>query len=90
MVATLVTQSRIASLIASLSVRDPLVTGMTSLVRRNKHHPDSADPRINALLARKPLRLVTVAIANRAARAIWAIMVRGDVYRVPALGSVTA
>ncbi|MFL5122041.1 MAG: IS110 family transposase, partial [Microvirga sp.] len=71
-------------------LRRLLVTGMTSLVRRNKHHPDSADPRINALLARKPLRLVTVAMANRAARAIWAIMVRGDVYRVPALGSVTA
>src|SRR3954454_199125 len=46
---------------------------MTSLVRRNKHHPGSADPRINALLARKPPRLVTVAMANRAARAIWAI-----------------
>ncbi|HEX6759796.1 MAG TPA: IS110 family transposase, partial [Propionibacteriaceae bacterium] len=71
-------------------LRRLLVTGMTSLVRRNKHHPDSADPRINALLARKPLRLVTVAMANRAARAIWAIMVRGDVYRKPALGSATA
>jgi hypothetical protein len=31
---------------------------------------------MNALLARKPVRLVTVAMANRAARAIWAIMVR--------------
>ena len=71
-------------------LRRLLVTGMKSLVRRNKHHPDSADPRINALLARKPLRLVTVAMANRAARAIWAIMVRGDVYRKPALGSATA
>ena len=71
-------------------LRRLLVTGMTSLVRRNKHQPESADPRINALLARKPLRLVTVAMANRAARAIWAIMVRGDVYRVPALGSATA
>ena len=69
-------------------LRRLLVTGMTSLVRRNKHHPN--DPRIAALLARKPLRLVTVAMANRAARAIWAIMVRGDVYRMPAVGSATA
>ena len=53
-------------------------------------HPNSADPRINALLARKPLRLVTVALANRAARAIWAIMVRGDTYRAPTLASATA
>ncbi len=68
-------------------LRRLLVTGMTSLVRRNKHHLDSADPRINALLARKPPRLVTVAMANRAARAIWAIMVRGEVYRAPVVGS---
>ncbi len=71
-------------------LRRLLVTGMTSLVRRNKHHPDSADPRIDALLARKPPRLVTVAMANRAARAIWAIMVRGEIYRMPALGSAVA
>ena len=44
---------------------------------------NAADPRINALLARKPVRLVTVAMANRAARVIWAIMVRGEVYRRP-------
>ena len=59
-------------------LRRLLVTGMTSLVRRNKHHPSAAGPRVNALLARKPVRLVTVAMANRAARAIWAIMVRGE------------
>jgi transposase len=29
-------------------LRRLLVTGMTSLVRRNRHYPDSADPRINA------------------------------------------
>ena len=68
-------------------LRRLLVTGMTSLVRRNKHHPDAADPRVNALLARKPPRLVTVALANRAARAIWVIMVRGEIYRMPVLGS---
>src|SRR4051794_28932445 len=42
------------------------MTGMTSLVRRNKPHPNAADPRVNALLARKPFRLVTVAMANQA------------------------
>jgi transposase len=68
-------------------LRRLLVTGMTSLVRRNRHYPDAADPRVNTLLARKPPRLVTVALANRAARAIWAIMVRGETYRMPGLGS---
>ena len=64
-------------------LRRLLIIGMTSLVRRNLHHPNAADPKINSLLARKPLRLGTVAMANRAARAIWAIMVRGEVYRAP-------
>ena len=63
---------------------------MTSLVRRNLHHPEAVDPRIAALLARKPLRLATVAMANRAARAIWAIMVRGDVCRPPEPAALTA
>ena len=63
---------------------------MTSLVRRNKYHPDATDPRVNALLARKPIRLVTVALANRASRAIWAIMVRGEIYRMPVLGLAAA
>ena len=39
------------------------------------------------LLARKPLRLATVAMANRTARAIWAIMVRGEVYRAPQIAA---
>ncbi len=42
-----------------------------------------ADPRVAALLARKPLRVATVAMANHAARAIWAIMIRGETYRAP-------
>jgi transposase len=65
-------------------LRRLLIIGMTSLVRRNLHRPDAADPRIIALLARKPVRVATVAMANHAARAIWAIMVRGQVYRAPA------
>jgi transposase len=32
----------------------------------------------------QPARLVTVALANKAARVVWAIMVRGGVYRMPA------
>jgi transposase len=65
-------------------LRRLLINGMTSLVARNVRRPDMADPRINALLARKPLRIATVAMANRAARAIWAIMTRGETYRAPA------
>ena len=62
-------------------LRRLLVVGMTSLVRRARANPASVDPRINDLLARKPVRLATVAMANRTARIIWAIMARGETYR---------
>ena len=39
---------------------------------------------IRSLLERKPTRLVTVAMANKAARIIWAVLARGESYRSPA------
>jgi transposase len=65
-------------------LRRLLVVGMTSLVRRARAKPASVDPRIVAMLARKPARVVTVAAANRAARVAWSIMARGGTYRAPA------
>ncbi len=65
-------------------LRRLLVVGMTSLVRRARVSPTSVDPRIIDLLARKPVRLATVAMANRTARIIWAVMARGETYRRPA------
>src|SRR5579859_2204142 len=71
-------------------LRKLLVVGMTSLVRRAKCKPQTVDPRLVALLARKPMRVATVAMANKTARVIWAVMVRGEVYKeqhVPALAA---
>jgi len=71
-------------------LRKLLIVGMTSLVRRAKYRPDKVDLRLADLLARKPVRVATVAMANRAARVIWAIMTRGETYRaghVPALAA---
>lgn len=62
-------------------LRKLLIVGMTSLVRRAKSKPETVDPRLADLLARKPVRVATVALANKAARVAWAIMARGDVYR---------
>jgi transposase len=64
-------------------LRRLLVVGMTSLVRRAKYKPDAVDRWLTDLLSRKPARVVTVALANKAARVIWAIMARGGVYRAP-------
>ncbi len=52
-------------------LRRLLVVGMTSLIRRAKTTPTSVDPRLPALLQRKPVRVVTVAAANRTARVAW-------------------
>jgi transposase len=62
-------------------LRKLLVLGATSLVRRAKYKPETVDPRLANLLARKPVRVATVAMANKMARIIWAIMTRGEIYK---------
>ncbi len=66
-------------------LRRLLVVGMTSLIRRARTAPASVDPRIPAMLQRRPARVVTVAAANRTARVAWAIMTRGGTYRKPTM-----
>lgn len=39
------------------------------------------------MLARKPRMLVAVALANKTARIIWALLAKGGVYRAPALAA---
>jgi transposase len=62
-------------------LRKLLVIGATSLIRRARHKPETADPRLLALLARKPARVASVAMANKMARVVWAIMARGEAYQ---------
>jgi transposase len=71
-------------------LRRLLVVGMTSLVRRARVSPTSVDPRVSDLLARKPVRLATVAMANRTARIVWAVMARGETYRRPSTMALAA
>ena len=62
-------------------LRKLLFVGMMSLVRRAKYKPETVDPRLADLLARKPIRVAAIALANKTARMVWAIMTRGDTYR---------
>ena len=39
------------------------------------------------MLARKPKMLVTVALANKTARIVWALLVKGGVYRAPVVAA---
>jgi transposase len=71
-------------------LRKLLFVGMMSLVRYAKNKPESVDPRLVDLLARKPARLAATAHANKTARIVWAVMTRGETYRaghVPALAA---
>lgn len=39
---------------------------------------------LGSMLARKPRMLVTVALANKMARIVWALLVNGEEYQAPA------
>jgi transposase len=71
-------------------LRKLLVIGATSLVRRARQATDVVGRRPADLLARKPVRLATVAMANKIARIVWAVLTRGEIYRkayVPVLAT---
>jgi len=62
-------------------LRRLLVIGATGLIRyKRKNVPGGLDW-VTRLLAKKPVRLVTVALANKMARIAWAILCRGETYR---------
>jgi transposase len=72
-------------------LRALLVTGATAVIR-HASRADSrlATPWLRQLLSRKPRKLAAVALANKMARIVWAIMTRGEVYRQPAADAAAA
>ncbi len=64
-------------------LRRLLVTGMTARIGAAVRKPETADPWLVAMLARKPRKLVAVALANKTARIAWVVMARGESYRKP-------
>ena len=63
------------------ALRKLLVLGATAVISFAK--PGKASPWLVNLLARKPKKLAAVALANKMARTLWAMMVSGEVYRRP-------
>ncbi len=61
-------------------LRQLLVLGATSLVRQVRSHPERANKWLAALLERKPARLATVAMANKTARIVWAVLTKNEPY----------
>jgi transposase len=72
-------------------LRALLVTGATAVIR-HASRADSrlATPWLRQLLSRKPRKLAAVALANKMARIVWAIMTRGEVYRQPTADAAAA
>src|SRR5262249_51358971 len=67
-------------------LRRLLVVGAHAILRRAKKSPQNY-PWLTQLLARRPFRVVAIALANKMARVAWALLARGGTYRMPALAA---
>lgn len=62
-------------------LRKLLVVGATSVIRRAGTNTTQTGAWVRSLMERKPVRLATVAMANKTARIVWAVLTRGETYR---------
>jgi transposase len=62
-------------------LRRLLVLGATAVIQQAK--PGRAAPWLLGLLARKSKKVAAIALANKMARMVWAMMVSGETYRRP-------
>jgi transposase len=62
-------------------LRQLLVLGATTVIRFAKPGSKSASAWLLNLLERKPRKLAAVALANKMARIVWAMMATGEAYR---------
>jgi transposase len=67
-------------------LRRLLVVGATAVIRHARTHPDK-HPWLMQLLARRPAKVVAIALANRMARVAWAVLAKRETYRAPALAA---
>jgi len=66
------------------NLRRLLVLGATAVIRHSRSKSTAEAGWLKSLLERRPARLVSVAQANKTARIVWALLVRGEAYRMPA------
>jgi len=71
-------------------IRRLLVLGATSMVHRAPGWNSAAGAWTRGVLERRPVRLVTVALANKMARIAWAVMTRKEVYHAKGRVAATA
>jgi transposase len=74
-------------------LRRLLVVGATAVIRHNRGKTTPGAQWLQLLLEKKPVRLVSVALANKTARIAWALLARGqefNPYRISAGGRLPA
>ena len=65
-------------------MRRILIVGAHAVLKQARLHPDKY-PWLVRLLARRPAKVVAVALANKIARIAWVLLARGGTYRVAAI-----
>ncbi len=64
-------------------LRGLFVAGALAVIRYAKIHGTKHRPWLTALLARRPTKVAAIALANKIARMVWAMMVKGERYQEP-------
>jgi hypothetical protein len=59
------------------------VAGALAVIRYAEIHGTKHRPWLTALLARRPTKVAAIALANKIARMVWAMMARGERYKEP-------
>jgi len=66
-------------------IRRLLIAGAMSVIRWALRKGAPVNPWLARMLERKPPMVVAVALANKMARGIWAMLTRGEDYRDPVI-----
>jgi transposase len=64
-------------------LRSLFTAGALAVIRYAKIHGTKHRPWLAALLARRPTKVAAIALANKIARMVWAMMVKGERYKEP-------
>ena len=65
------------------TIRRLLIIGASAVVCQAARRGAAEGSWLARMLARKPRMLVTVALANKMARVVWALLAKGEVYKAP-------
>jgi transposase len=66
------------------TIRRLLIIGASAVIKQACLRGAPAGSWLAQMLRRKPRMLVSVALANKTARIVWALLVKGGVYKAPA------